>query len=114
MGIAVVQEIERASPDNVRGRLWSVWQLADDREAYGENAGRFIIVTDDGEEEIDAAGIYSEQDAAQAIVDQHNANVSLGPDTITVNDTQFYQYLTLDAKYWSERRPMALPLADLV
>ena len=54
------------------------WQLADDPEAYGENAGEWIITTADGEDEISNAVYGSEQAcidaiellaAAQAVID---------------------------------------------
>ena len=54
------------------------WQLADDPEAYGENAGKWIITTADGEDEIGNA-VYGTEEAcndalalltaAQAVID---------------------------------------------
>lgn len=43
-------------------RKWKVWSLADDEEAYGENAGRHIITTEDGEDEITGI-VYKLEDA---------------------------------------------------
>lgn len=49
---------------------WAVWQLANDEDAYGADASRYIVVTADGEDELDF-GIM-DLDEAQAIVDRHN------------------------------------------
>jgi hypothetical protein len=41
----------------------SVWQLADDPEAYGDDAGKFILTSPDGEDEADC-GIFDTADEA--------------------------------------------------
>lgn len=53
-------------------RRWMVWQLADDRETYGENAGKTIITTLDQEDEI--CSVIPEDEATK-IVAAHNAIV---------------------------------------
>ncbi|MDB4893448.1 MAG: hypothetical protein JWL61_5303 [Gemmatimonadetes bacterium] len=73
---------ERAVLDHLRhvdfpvspANAWVVYQLADDREVYGDNAGRWIITTADFETEIAGFGIMSEA-VARRIVDEHNASL---------------------------------------
>jgi hypothetical protein len=53
---------------------WQVWPLADDRTTYGDNAGRCIIVTQDGEHEVPGHGFYDVAEA-ERVVDAHNATL---------------------------------------
>jgi len=41
---------------------WIVWRLADDKQTYGENAGKVIIVAQNGEHEI-CSVVYDEAHA---------------------------------------------------
>lgn len=45
-----------------RPRCVSIWQLANDVEAYGQQAGHFILTTPNGENEL--AGVFSTEEAA--------------------------------------------------
>lgn len=42
----------------------SPWRLADDPEAYGDDAGKMILVTPDGEDEIDDTPVFENLFAA--------------------------------------------------
>lgn len=50
---------------------WEPWQLAPDETTYGKDAGRWVIVTEDGEHEL-PFGVMEEVDAI-AVVQAHNA-----------------------------------------
>lgn len=54
---------------------WLVWQLADDRTTYGDDAGKYILVTPDGETEHPAGIIYPSYDDAQRDADTANARL---------------------------------------
>jgi hypothetical protein len=48
----------------------AIWQLADDEEEYGEDAGKFILVSPDGEDEpvasyIGAEAIFDSEEEAE-------------------------------------------------
>jgi tRNA(Ile2) C34 agmatinyltransferase TiaS len=51
---------------------WALYQLAFDEATYGARAGQYVIVTEDGEDEIDVMGTFKDVSAAQVIVDRHN------------------------------------------
>lgn len=68
-----LREIERNTPETIVEQRWIVWTLADDVEAYGQNAGKHIITTENGEDEVTSAGMFSDDVDAQELVDEHNA-----------------------------------------
>lgn len=61
------------------GRL-RVWYLALDKETYGENAGKPILTTEDGEEEI--AGVIDNAHNAERLVKCWNACVGIDPKAV--------------------------------
>lgn len=64
-------EIEAPRPSKLYKR-WALYQLAFDETTYGARAGHYIIVTEDGEEEIEVMGSFKDASSAQTIVDRHN------------------------------------------
>ena len=54
-----------------KGVLWRVWELANDRKEYGDDAGKCIITTEDGETEI--TGVVIDRETAHEIVTAHNS-----------------------------------------
>ena len=67
-------------------RQVSIWQLANDPEAYGEDAGKFILTRPDGEDEV-AQGLamfnpFGTADEAQAYATAHGWEVV----PLTTND----------------------------
>lgn len=61
------QIIDAAIMDGLR---WQGWQLANDPTTYGEDAGRWIVTTEDGEVEA-SCGIMSQEEAEQ-LASAHN------------------------------------------
>ena len=43
-------------------RPWKLWRLADDVKTYGDKAGKLILVTEDGEEEV-CGPFWNDEDA---------------------------------------------------
>jgi hypothetical protein len=68
--------MDESDGDNLH---WMVWHLADDPATYGDNAGKPIITTTDGEDEI--CSVLAEQLATQ-IVEAHNKTL----DLLRIND----------------------------
>jgi hypothetical protein len=52
--------VERVEPQA------AVWRLADDDATYAENAGKFILTTPDGENELSGDAVFSTEDEAAA------------------------------------------------
>jgi hypothetical protein len=49
---------------------WKPWKLADDAETYGKDAGKFILVSPDGETEHPNGKIYDTEEEARAEASQ--------------------------------------------
>lgn len=64
-----IQPVQPASGDLLK-QQWRVYALADDEKTYGENAGKLIITTEDGEQEV--CGVVCSKDVADHIVYLHN------------------------------------------
>lgn len=48
----------------VSNRRVAIWKLADDAEAYGEDAGKFILTTPGGEREVEPGQVFETADDA--------------------------------------------------
>lgn len=79
---AVARKRSTKSPrrSHVDRQRWAVWQLADDKQTYGNRAGWHIIVTEDGREEVLRLGVMRSREKAQRIVDAHNVRLYVGLD----------------------------------
>lgn len=62
----------QSEPDRQR---WQPYQLGFDVSEYGANAGKWIIVTEDGEREPLIDSIYELESTAQRICDAHNCRL---------------------------------------
>lgn len=57
----------------------AIWRLADDPESYGADAGKFILTTPDGEEEVTYTpgkkAIFATEEEARGFAEAHGDDV---------------------------------------